>query len=128
MLFLLSVLVMSGGLTRDPERPVKAFFTASNTSENSCFLPDLPEDRNFNTLNFINNQLILCGGDGRVVFHISIEYIATLGPSWNFSSAENLARFSLQDGLRSGNIIGQNHHIAPAANPHGLKFHFLSNH
>ena len=59
------VLVMSGGLTRDPERQVEAFFTTSNTSDPSCFLPDLPEDRNFNTLDFVNDQLILCGGDGK---------------------------------------------------------------
>ena len=31
--------------------------------------------------------------------------IATLGPSWNFSLAENLASLSLQDGPRSGYII-----------------------
>ena len=32
--------------------------------------------------------------------------IATLGPSWNFSLAENLKSLSLQDGPRSGIIIG----------------------
>ena len=33
--------------------------------------------------------------------------IATLGPSWNFSLTEILVSLSLQDGLRSGIIIGQ---------------------
>ena len=58
-----SVLVMSGGLTRDPTRHVEAFFTESNSSA-SCFLPDLPADRNFNTLDYIEGKLVLCGGDG----------------------------------------------------------------
>ena len=31
--------------------------------------------------------------------------VATLGPSWNFSSAENLASLCLQDGPRSGTIF-----------------------
>ena len=54
---------MSGGLTRDPDRQVEAFFTTANSSRNYCFLPDLPEDRNFNTLDWVEGQLILCGGD-----------------------------------------------------------------
>jgi len=57
-----TVLVMSGGLTRDPARHVEAFFTESNNSA-SCFLPDLPADRNFNTLDYIEGKLVLCGGD-----------------------------------------------------------------
>jgi len=57
-----TVLVMSGGLTRDPSRHVEAFFTESNNSA-SCFLPDLPADRNFNTLDYIEGKLVLCGGD-----------------------------------------------------------------
>ena len=59
------VLVMSGGLTRDPARHVEAFFTESNNSA-SCFLPDLPADRNFNTLDYIEGKLVLCGGDGNI--------------------------------------------------------------
>ena len=31
--------------------------------------------------------------------------VATLGPSWKFSPAENLASLSLQDGPQSGIII-----------------------
>ena len=58
-----TVLVMSGGLTRDPGRHVEAFFTESNSSS-YCFLPDLPADRNFNTLDFIDGKLVTCGGDG----------------------------------------------------------------
>ena len=58
-----TVLVMSGGLTRDPGRHVEAFFTEANSSS-SCFLPDLPADRNYNTLDFIDGRLVLCGGDG----------------------------------------------------------------
>ena len=58
-----TVLVMSGGLTRDPGRHVEAFFTEANTSS-TCFLPDLPADRNYNTLDFIDGRLVLCGGDG----------------------------------------------------------------
>ena len=27
-------------------------------------LPDLPADRNFNTLDYIEGKLVLCGGDG----------------------------------------------------------------
>ena len=38
--------------------------------------------------------------------------VATLGLSWNFSLAENLASLSLQDRLRSGIIISQ-----PASQP-----------
>jgi len=57
-----TVLVMSGGLTRDPSRHVEAFFTESNNSA-SCFLPDLPADRNFNTLDYVEGKLVLCGGD-----------------------------------------------------------------
>ena len=60
---MMTVLVMSGGLTRDPTRQVEAFFTESNNSA-SCFLPDLPADRNFNTLDYIEGKLVLCGGDG----------------------------------------------------------------
>ena len=63
MTIMMSVLVMSGGLTRDPARHVEAFFTESNNSA-SYFLPDLPADRNFNTLDYIEGKLVLCGGDG----------------------------------------------------------------
>ena len=63
MTMMMSVLVMSGGLTRDPARHVEAFFTESNNSA-SCFLPDLPADRNFNTLDFVEGKLVMCGGDG----------------------------------------------------------------
>ena len=73
-----AVLVMSGGLTRDPARHVEAFFTESNNSA-SCFLPDLPADRNFNTLDYIEGKLVLCGGDGErqnllvsIVMHLNI--------------------------------------------------------
>ena len=69
---------MSGGLTRDPARHVEAFFTESNNSA-SCFLPDLPADRNFNTLDYIEGKLVLCGGDGErqnllvsIVMHLNI--------------------------------------------------------
>ena len=62
-MMMMSVLVMSGGLTRDPARHVEAFFTESNNSA-SYFLPDLPADRNFNTLDYIEGKLVLCGGDG----------------------------------------------------------------
>jgi hypothetical protein len=34
-------------------------------------------------------------------------HFATLGPSWNFSLSEILVSLSLQDGLRSGIIIGE---------------------
>lgn len=60
---------MSGGLTRDPARHVEAFFTESNNSA-SCFLPDLPADRNFNTLDYIEGKLVLCGGDGERQNHV----------------------------------------------------------
>jgi hypothetical protein len=38
------------------------------------------------------------------VWQVYNTIFATLGPSWNFSLAENLASLSLQDGPRSGII------------------------
>lgn len=58
-----TVLVMSGGLTRDPTHMVEAFFTEANSSSSFCFLPDLPADRNFNTIDWVGGRLIVCGGD-----------------------------------------------------------------
>ena len=66
-----TVLVMGGGLTRDPARHVEAFFTESNNSA-SCFLPDLPADRNFNTLDYVEGKLVMCGGDGNDVINLMI--------------------------------------------------------
>ena len=76
----MSVLVMSGGLTRDPARHVEAFFTESNNSA-SCFLPDLPADRNFNTLDYIEGKLVLCGGDGEFESENSPAYDSLMFPS-----------------------------------------------
>jgi hypothetical protein len=44
--------------------------------------------------------------DSSLVFEFLLVWvdIATLGPSWNFSLAENLASLSLQDGPQSGII------------------------
>jgi hypothetical protein len=42
---------------------------------------------------------------GTVLDSIDDIVIATLGPSWNFSLAENLASLSLQDGPQSGTIF-----------------------
>jgi len=62
-----TVLVMSGGLSvingSWSGDTVEAFFTAPNATLTSCFLPSLPGERNTNTLDYINNRLILCGGD-----------------------------------------------------------------
>ena len=71
MTMMMSVLVMSGGLTRDPARHVEAFFTESNNSA-SCFLPALPADRNFNTLDYVEGKLVMCGGDGNDVINLMI--------------------------------------------------------
>ena len=32
---------------------VEAFFTEANSSSSFCFLPDLPADRNFNTIDWV---------------------------------------------------------------------------
>jgi len=93
-----TVLVMSGGLTRDPDRQVEAFFTTANSSRNYCFLPDLPEDRNFNTLDWVEGQLILCGGDVMKSQRHGLSCLSLTENGWEEVRPQGRGKVTLQEG------------------------------